>query len=144
MWRRKKFVILGLLAAILLAGASIGGIALAQGNESEDDSQPASTVDTFWDRIAGILQEDGVIVTADQLKNAVKEAQEQAITDALKKRLDKLVADDEITQDEADEYLEWFESKPDIANKVSPRIGHFRFFGFGGMRGWGGSCIPKN
>ncbi len=143
MWRRKKYVILGLLAAVLLAGASIGGIALAQGNENEDDSQPTSTTSTFWDRIAGILQEDGVNVTSDQLKNAFKEAQEQAMTDALKDRLEKMVADDEITQEEADEYLQWYESRPDIANKLGPGD-HFGFRGFGGMRGWGGPCIPKD
>ena len=141
MWRRKKFVILGLLAAVLIAGASIGGIALAQGDDTEDDSQPASVTNTLWDKVATILQDDGVNVTSEQLKNAFKEAQGQIQTEALQNRLNKLVAEDKITQEEADDYLKWFESRPDIANRLG--IGdHFSFFGIGRMRGWGGLCIP--
>jgi hypothetical protein len=141
MWRRKKFVILGLLAAVLIAGASIGGIALAQGNGTEDDSQPTLVTSTLWDKVATILQDDGVNVTSEQLQNAFKEAQGQIQTEALQNRLNKLVAEDKITQEEADEYLKWLESRPDIANKLGTG-GHFRFFGIGGMRGWGGLCIP--
>jgi len=138
MWRSKKFII-GLLAVILLVSASLGGVALAQDNE--EDSQPAATLNAVWDKVATILQDEGVNITSDQLQNAVAKAQEQMRTEALENFLQKLVEKEKITQEEADQYLEWWLAKPDVSFGFGFR-GHSGFRGIGGMRGWGGPCFP--
>ncbi len=122
MWRSKKFIIAAVLAVVVLA-ASIGGVALAADNE--DDSETAAPFDTLWEKMATVLQDDGVDVTSDQLKSAFNEAQEGLRADALQSRLDALVAEGKITQEQADAYSEWREAKPDMGDA----------FGFGGNRG---------
>ena len=138
MWRSKKFII-GLLAVVLLISASLGGVALAQ--ENEEDSQPAATLDDIWDKVATILQDEGVNITSEQLQDAVAKAREQMRTEALENFLNKLVEEDKITQDEADQYLEWWLAKPDVSFGYGFR-GHGSFRVMGGVRGWGGPCLP--
>lgn len=138
MWRSKNFIT-GLLAIILLVSASIGGVALAQ--DDEEDSQPAATFDAVWDKVATILQDEGVDITSEQLQDAFSSAQEQMRTEALENYLQKLVEEDRITQEEADRYLEWRLAKPDVSFGFGLR-GHGGFRGTGGMRGWGGPCFP--
>ena len=138
MWRSKKFII-GLLAVILLVSASLGGVALAQ--ENEEDSQPETSLNAVWDKVVIILQEEGVNITSEQLRDAVAKAQEQMRTEALENFLKKLVEEDRLTQEEADQYLEWRLAKPDVSFGFGFR-GHGGFRGMGGMRGWGGLCFP--
>ncbi len=51
MWRRKKLIIVAVLAAVMLVG-SIGGVILAADNG--DDSQPEARCGALWDRICEI------------------------------------------------------------------------------------------
>ena len=126
--------------ALVLVG-SIAGVALAQ-TETSDDSQ----TETLFDRVAEILVNEGVNVTSDQLKDAFTEAQSDMHIEVLQDRLQSLVQEGEITQEEADQYLEWWQAKPDV-----PAGFEFRGLGgFGGMRGmdgmhgFGGLCAPAN
>ncbi len=138
MWRSKKLII-GLVATTLLVSACIGGVALAQ--ENEEESQSEAPINTLWDKVATILQDDGVNITSEQLQTAFSEAQEQLRTEALQNRLEELVAEGKITQEQADEYLKWMEAKPDVPLDFGFH-GRGGFRGMGGMRGWGGPCIP--
>ena len=143
MWRRKKFLLVGLLAAVLLIG-SIGGVALAADNG--DDSQPEARCGALWDRVSEVYeQKTGVALDQEALKAAFAQAQSdmraevlqklrEMETEALRNRLQNLVDQGQITQDEADQYLEWQQSRPDVS------VG-FGFRGMGGLRGWGGRCI---
>jgi len=140
MWKRKKFIIIVVSVALVLVG-SIAGVALAQ-TETSDDSQ----TETLFDRVAEILVNEGVNVTSDQLKDAFTEAQSDMHIEVLQDRLQSLVQEGEITQEEADQYLEWWQAKPDV-----PAGFEFRGLGgFGGMRGmdgmhgFGGLCAPAN
>ena len=83
MWRSKRFIIVAVLAAVLLAG-SIGGIALA---DDEDGSQSG----VLWDRVAEILQEKGVDVTSEQLEDAFGQARTEMRQTAMEDRLADLV-----------------------------------------------------
>ena len=108
MWRKKKALIIALLATMVLAG-SIGGVIIAQaadGTASGNATQPK----TLLARVAEIM---GIDQT--KLEAAVKQAQGEAQTDALKNRLQALVNAGKITQAQADEYLQWSQSKPDMA-----------------------------
>lgn len=138
MWRSKKFIF-GLLATVLLVSASIGGVALAQ--ENEEDSQPEAPINTLWDKVATILQDDGVNVTSEQLKDAFRQAQGQIQNEALKTWLQSLVEEGRITQQQADDYLKWIEAKPDTPLGFGFK-GRGGFQRMGRIRGWGGPCIP--
>ena len=88
MWRRKKFIIIGLLATVLLVG-SIGGVALAQ-TENGDASQPT----TLLARVAEILGID-----QQKLEDAFAQAQSEMRDEALDSRLQKLVDEGKITEE---------------------------------------------
>jgi len=102
MWRKKKFIF-GLLAAIILVSASIGGVALAQGGE--ENGQPKSLIS----RVADILDID-----QQQLEDAFEQARTEMQEEALDNYLQGLVDEGVITQEEAAQYKEWMQSKPDM------------------------------
>lgn len=129
MWRRKKFLLVGLVAAVLLVG-SIGGVALAQ-TENGDDSQSK----TLLARVAEILGID-----QQKVEDAFTQAQSDMRTEVLQNRLQNLVDQGEITQGEVDQYEEWLESRPDVPTGFGSR-GHGRFRGMVGPYGWGGPCM---
>ncbi len=135
MWRSKKFIIIAVLVAVAVAG-SIGGIALAQ-TENGDDSQPK----TIFDRATAILVDEGVSITSEQLKDAFTQAQRDMHTEAMETRLESLVDEGKITQGEADQYLEWWQAKPDVSIRFGLG-GHGFFRGMGGMRGSGHPYLP--
>jgi hypothetical protein len=103
MWRRKKFIIVGVLAAVLLVG-SIGGVALAQ-TENGDDTQP----ETLLARVADILGID-----QQTLEDAFAQAQTEMRDEALDNYLDNLVNEGTITQEQADQYRAWHQARPDM------------------------------
>lgn len=129
MWRRKKFIFAAILAAMILV-VGIGGVVLAADNG--DDNQTETKRGALVDRALEIYEEQtGVAIDKDVLKDAFTQAKGELRDEALQNRLDNLVADGVITQEEADEYLEWWQSKPDISNGFGLR-GHGRI-GMGGM-----------
>ena len=130
----KKRLILGVAAAVLVAVGLLGGVVLAQEAE-ESDTESKS----LFERIAEILNVDGV--DGDDVKSAYNEAKQDMQTEKLSAYLDKLVEDEVIDQDTADEYLEWYEDRPEgLSNFGSKRgfggRGFSSFHGSGGKRGW--------
>ena len=131
MWRRKKFIAVALLVVVVLFG-SIGGVVFAQ-TENENDSQPK----TLLARVAEILDID-----QQKLEDAFVQARSEMRAEALQNRLADAVEQGILTQEEADQYLEWWQAKPDV------QLGGPGLRGFGGggshgpMRGgcgmWGG------
>jgi hypothetical protein len=102
-WRKKKFIF-GLLIAVILVAASLGGIALAQGSEEDDQSK------TLMARAAEILGID-----QQQLEDAFEQARTEMQQETLDKYLQGLVDEGKITEEEAARYKEWIQSKPDMA-----------------------------
>ena len=124
MWRSKKFIVVAVLAAVILSG-TIGGVVLAtNGDEIEPEA--------LLDRVCEIYQENtGVAIDQEALTDAFAQAQSEMQIEALETRLQSLVEEGEITQAQADEYLDWWQAKPDVS------FG-FGFGGRGGFRGMGG------
>ncbi len=137
MWRSKKFMVIALLATILLAGG-IGGVAMAQ-TENGDDSQTGG----LFERVAAILVADGVNITAEQLKGAFSQAQSDMQTEAMQTRLQNLVDQGKLTHQEADEYFEWWQSKPDVSIGFGFK-GRSRFHGMHGMGSFTGPDASTN
>ena len=129
MWKSKKFIIGALLATVVLVGG-IGGAVLAQTGD-EDVSQPAAQHEALLERVTEIYQENtGVAIDPQQLKDAFTQASSEMRIEALQSHLQDLVDQGKITQEQADQYLEWWESKPDFPAR-------FGFRGRGGLQGRG-------
>ena len=140
MRRSKKLIIVAVLAALILIG-SIGGIALANNG---DDSQPGTPFAGLLDRVCAIYKNNtGNDIDPEALANAFDQAQKEIRTEAMKNRLQSLVEQGQITQEQADQYLEWQQSRPDVPFGSDAPFG-FGFHGHGGPRGFGGSCLPRN
>jgi len=138
MWRSKKMIISLVLASVLLLG-SLGGIALAA--DDEEDSQPGAFLGTLWEKVSALYeQKTGDTLDQDALKEALTEAQAEMRTEALQDHLQNLVEQEQITQEEADQYLEWWQARPD--GTLGFGFGGRGFRSMGGMRGFGGMFGP--
>jgi len=132
MWRL-KWLVMAVLLPILLVGGIVGGVVAAAddtSNNTGDQSQTADSTDRYQallDRVCAIYEENtGVAIDPQQLKVAFDQAMKEEQDKALESWLQKLVSEGKITQDEADQYLAWWQAKPDV---TLPGPGDF---GFGG------------
>jgi hypothetical protein len=134
MWRSKKFIIIAVSAAVLLAG-SISGVALAADNG--DNTQPKTLGTDLLAKVCTIYQEKtGVAIDQQVLKDAFTEARSEMQKEWEQAHLQDLVRQGKITQDQADKYLNWWQSRPDVP--IGPGLGgHGRFPG-------GGPCAPPS
>jgi hypothetical protein len=150
MWKRKWFIPVVLLP-ILLIGAVAGGVVAAADDSSsntEDQSQTTDRYQALLDRACAIYEEKtGVAIDSEQLKDALDQAQSEMRDEALQSWLQYLVDEGKITQEEADQYLEWWQSRPDIELPLPGLGGHGRGGGMmwgGGFQPWGGPCCAPD
>lgn len=124
MWKgKRKFIVIGLIAVMVLAG-SIAGVAYAQTGTN------TSANNTLMDRVAAILKIEPQTLK-DAFAQAQKEQQEQRLTDYL----NKLVTDGKMTQPQADQYKQWWQSRPNIQLPKGQPFGMRGFQGRGGRMG---------
>jgi hypothetical protein len=144
MWRNKKVILLAALATALLIG-SIAGVTLAQ-TGSSDESQPDTQYGAFLEKVSEIYQENtGVAIDVQQLKTAFAQAQTEMQNEALQSWLQNLVSEGKITQEQADQYLQWWQSRPDTLLPNTPLLEPRGGAGMMGGRGhdcWGGPFTP--
>jgi len=106
------------LSVLLIGGIAGGMIAAADNNSSntEAQNQTANRYQALLDRACAIYQEQtGVAINSSQLRDALEQARSEMRDDALKARLQDLVSQGKITQEQADQFLEWWQSRPDIS-----------------------------
>ncbi|MBI2866510.1 MAG: hypothetical protein HYX99_04045 [Chloroflexi bacterium] len=121
---RRHWLFWTLLVTALAFGIT-GGTVLAQG-EGTDTGSPFKS---FASRVAAILGLDEA-----QVQDAFKQAAREMEDEALQKKLGHMVEQGRITQEQADQYQDWYQSRPETLSPGLP-FGGPRFFG-GGMRGW--------
>lgn len=149
MWKRKWFIPV-VVVSVLLIGGIVGGVVVAGSDSSsntEDQSQASDRYQALLDRVCAIYEEKtGVAIDPEQLKAALEQARSERQDEALKSWLQNLVDKGKITQEEADQYLEWWQSRPDIELPLpglgghGPRGGMLWGQGFGPQGGqW---CVP--
>jgi len=109
MWRSKKFIVIAVLVAVVAVGSTVG-VVLAQ-----DDGSGTTQTQTIWQRVAAILGNDGVSVTADQLEAAFTQAREDQRDEAIDARLQALVDSGKLTQEQADAIKAWLAQRPDLS-----------------------------
>ena len=151
--RKRKWFIPVVVASVLLIGGITGGLVVAANNNSSNttagnQTQAADRYQALLDKVCAIYQEKtGVAIDSGQLKAALDQAQGELEKEALQSRLQNLIDNGQITQEEADQYLQWWQSRPDIK---APLPGLGGPGGGGGMmwgRGfgpWGGPCTSFN
>jgi hypothetical protein len=136
MRKRKWFIPIMLLSILLIGGITGGVVAAASDNSSntEDQSQAADRYQALLDRACAIYEEEtGVAIDSGQLKEALDQARSEIQNEALESRLQNLVDEGKMTQEEADQYLEWWQSRPDIELPLPGLGGH----GHGDGMMWG-------
>lgn len=112
MWRSKKFIIIAVLTVLVLGG-TLGGVAIAQADDEENNTTQTANVSSFLDKVAEIYQKNtGVAINADELQKAMTEAGQALKDEALDNYLQKLVTDGKITQEQADQFKTWLDSRP--------------------------------
>ncbi len=124
----KKTILIAVLVALVLVG-SLSFVALAQtGSESPGK--------TLLARVATILGID-----QQKVEDAFAQAQKEMEAEALDNHLKNLVEQGKITQEQADQYQRWWQSRPDMP-EGSALPGGFGFRGHGGFRGGPGFPCP--
>jgi len=132
MWRSKKFLLAAALAAVVLLG-SLGGVALAQTGNSDND-QPVAQHQALLEKVCAIYEQNtGAAISSEELQKAFDQARSEMQDEALDNSLQGLVDEGKITQEEADQYKAWLESKPEVDVPLAPG-----FPGLGMHRGFGG------
>ena len=111
---KRKWLLAIVAVGILAAGLGVGAV-FASGGLSDGDS-PKST---FISKVASILELD-----EDTVSDAFEQASSEMADEKVEAMLDAKVEKGLITQEEADEYLEWFQDRPDDAFPMFKRGGH--------------------
>ena len=147
--KKRKWFIPVVVASVLLIGGITGGVVAAVNNSSSNttagnQSQATDQYQALLDRVCAIYEEKtGVAIDSEQLKDALEQARSEMQDEALQSWLQNLVDKGKITQEEADQYLKWWQSRPDIELPLPGLGGH----GHGGgmmwgrlFKAWGGPC----
>ena len=106
MKKKWRWLIGGVAAAamvVVVMMAAAGGAIMAQEDEGKQ-----SRFSAFAERVASILG-----LEADDVEDAMEQAKQELADEALDEKLAALVEKGTITQEQADEYEIWIESKPD-------------------------------
>ncbi len=104
---RKRWVLASVGAVFVAVTVFTAGIVVAQ--SAGGNSQPGE----FSKRVADILGLDEQTVDS-----AMRQARDELRTERIQTKLDELVSAGEMTQEQADEYMEWIESAPDGALRL--------------------------
>ena len=99
----KKYFI-AVIALVAISVGVVGGTSIA--NAHEEGS-------SFRDRVAELFG-----VSPDELDNAVAQARTEAKAERLASQLEAAVAEEIITQEEADAIQAWFSGRPDALSRV--------------------------
>ena len=119
---RKRWILVPVALVTMALAVAAVGVALV--HESNGDSK----ADKFTSRVAEILGLDEA-----QVSDAMKQARQELRDKAMQSRLSSLVEKGLITQEQADEYREWRQSRPEAL----PWSGKSGFGKYGYKRGYG-------
>jgi hypothetical protein len=137
MLRNKKWITITVLVAafVVLAGV-IGGMAYAQtGTATTANATASDPGKTLYAKVAVILGID-----QQKLEAAFAQARKEMRDDELTSQLKNMVEQGTVTQTQADEYLKWWQSKPDVASELEFGGGPGIPGGPHGMRGPAGNA----
>jgi hypothetical protein len=146
--KKRKWFIPVVVASVLLIGGVTGGLVAANNSSSNttagNQTRATGQYQALLDRVCAIYEENtGVAIDSGQLKDALEQARSEMQNEAVKSWLQNLVDKGKITQGEADQYLNWWQSRPDIELPL-PGLGgrgHEGGMMWGRLfQAWGGPC----
>jgi low affinity Fe/Cu permease len=124
---KKRWVLVSAIVAMIAVGVVTTGVILAQETDAGD-----SPMSSFTSRVARILNLDEA-----QVQDAIDQALREMKDESVRHKLDRLVEQERITQEQADEYFEWYQSRPDNFPGFGERKWEFGRDGHGhGFRGF--------
>jgi predicted PurR-regulated permease PerM len=136
-WKRKKVVLLVAVAVAVLIAGVVAGVTLAQSGNG-NQTQANTKYQELLNKVATIYQQNtGVTIDPQQLETAFAQAQNEMQNEALQTWLQNLVTQGKLTQTQADQYLQWWQSRPNTPLLEMPRLG-------GIMLGRGHGCWGGN
>ena len=100
---KKLRIIIPLAMAVVAVAVISFSVALAQENENSDSNASKLAV-----KVAEILGLDAAVVD-----DAIRQASEELKGEAIQKKLNALVENGRLTQEQADEYPNWIQSRPE-------------------------------
>lgn len=136
---KKKLIITAVLCVVVLA-AVLGGFAIASADDEDTANVTASPRTDLLEKVAEIYEQNtGTAINPVELEKAFQEAHTAMQSARLDQVLQALVEKGKITQEEADQWKAWWNSRPDNALtdefkswlEARPDIPAF----FGGMQG---------
>ena len=113
MWKTKRFIIIAAVVGVVLVG-TVAGVALAQAGNDGTTTTPGKTLIA---RVAAILGIDQQTV-----EDAVKQAKQDMQNEALDARLQAMVDSGKITAEQAQEYKDWWQARPQDVLPNSPTL----------------------
>jgi hypothetical protein len=153
MFKKRKWIIISILAAAIIVAVGVGGAVYAKSNSIAATTTQTDPQKVFADKVAAILGADNATVEAafTQAEKEMATERSAAILKAEEARIDQMVTDSKLTADQAAKMKTWLESKPDVnvpglGIQGSGKLGGFgrANCGPGGMRGFGRGLPPGN
>ena len=134
---KKRWILVPVAIAMMAIGVLTTGAVLAHTTGTDGDS----AVGSFASRVASILG----IEDASQVQDAMDQARRELKDEAIQSKLNTMVEEGRIAQEQADAYFEWYRSRPNDFPGFGPRRGFGRPHGFGhGMNGFHPKAPPAD
>jgi len=121
---RKLQIVIPIAIAVVTVSVFSLAVVFAQGNEEGDSNASKLAI-----KVAEILG-----LNAVEVDDAIKQARRELRDETVQNNLNALVEEGRLTQEQADEYLDWIQSKPEGISA----IGKHSFGKRGHHRGWKG------
>ena len=139
MLNHKKWITVTVLAAalVMLLGVVAGVAYGANGTANTANTTATDPAQTLYTKVAAILGID-----QQKLEAAYTQARQEIHDEELTCRLKSMVEQGTITQTQADAYLKWWQSRPDVASQLGFGGGMGIPGGPHGMQGPGGNAPP--
>lgn len=112
---RKMKVLVAVLAAILVL--AVGSTAVVMAQEEEPPPTPETEANGFLPRVAEILG-----ISQEELTSAFQQAQQEMRQETFLRFLDRAVEEGRIAPEKADEFLEWWEQRPEVCDRLMQRM----------------------
>ncbi len=131
MMKKRLIIISSVVSAVIVLMGLVGGTVFAATPTTPATGTAVNPQSVFAAKVAGLLGK-----TQAEVEAAFTQAQKEMKADAQAKMLAKLVADGKMTQEQANQYKTWLDSKPNVPGLAGPQGSR------GGMMGRGPGFPP--
>jgi len=136
MKKSKKITLIVLLAVVALMG-TIGGVAMAQSGDEDVTATAETERFAYLERVAEIYQEKtGVALDVDALQDSLCQAGGEKKEQIRNQFRQRLINEGVFTEEELSEMEDWWEAKPDNADKFNGIKNRFSHRLAAGIHGW--------